>query len=387
MKPIGRRILFEKILDQLADSGLFSSGLSPTIFIVYAHNNEKEGAAYDECVRNLITWLERIHARVLSDHSPLPPFIPRIEGTDPIGNILANQMCLLPPSCYGSETPKVKTVDKVVVCGSEVLEAYCHKKSSWAYIDEIFHICTNSAARPTKMSLELAIRERVETECDREDFHHVLTELAFLQIRKASLPEEYDMVPLVLSQRNPSEAPLRYLPVFENTDVKLKLKTPWPSSLHRLFFKLLNRLFPEDKDFIQTFRECYDSVSDDLGLDDEAAVAQDKFDIIVNQGVTKAFHKYWKLSCIVVRDGKLQAYTGKLNDQMSQVLEDVAQSTQHEILEWVSPKPASMNHEKYHDLGTSRMEGTCDWVIKDEEFRRWYAHESSALLFLRGKSM
>lgn len=333
MKSIGRRILFEKILDQLADSGLFSSGLSPTIFIVYAHNNEKEGAAYDECVRDLITWLERIHARVLSDHSPLPPFIPRIEGTDPIGNILANQMCLLPPSCYGSETPKVKTVDKVVVCGSEVLEAYCHKKSSWAYIDEIFHICTNSAARPTKMSLELAIRERVETECDREDVHHVLTELAFLQIRKASLPEEYDMVPLVLSQRNPSEAPLRYLPVFENTDVKLKLKTPWPSSLHRLFFKLLNRLFPEDKDFIQTFRECYDSVSDDLGLDDEAAVAQDKFDIIVNQGVTKAFQKYWKLSCVLVRNGKLQSYTGKLNDQISQVLEDVAQSTQHEILE------------------------------------------------------
>lgn len=381
-----REILFEKILDQLADSSLFSSGLSPTIFIVYAHNNEKDGAAYDECVRQLITWLERTHARILSDHSPLPPFVSSIEGTDPIGNILGNQMCLLPPSCYGTETPKTICVDKVIVCGSQVMESYRRHPSAQAYIEDVVQICSGSSDQPIETTLESRIRRRVENECDRDDFHHVLTELAFLEARKSVFPEKDDMVPVVLNQSNPDEAPMRYLSVFWNTDVKLKLKSLAVDSLHKLFFKLLKRLFPEDRDVIELFAQCYTRVVEDVDLDGEGIVLREEFDNIVNRRVTEAYKEYWKLSCVLVRDGKLQAYTGKLSDRVSQALEHMSLSTQHEILEWLSPHPVSKHHGIYHDSGTRRMQGTCDWVIRAEEFRQWYAFEGSALLFLCGNS-
>lgn len=378
--------MFEKILDQLVESSLFSSTLSPTIFIAYAHNNEKEGLGYDECVRKLITWLERIHVQIMSDHSPLPPFVSKIEGTDAIGNILANQMCLLPPSCYGTETPKTRCVDKVVVCGSEVMEGYCRKASTAAYIEGILQICTNRAHQPTKPELESAIRERVEKECGRDDFHHILTELAFLEARKSGLPETHGIIPVVLNQKNPDEAPMRYLPVFQNTDVKLKLKSPAASSLHRLFFKLLKRLFPDDRDFVEPFRKCYDCAIEDHRLDEGRVVNRKLFDESVNQRITKAYQEYWKLFCIVVRDGKLREYTGKLSDQVSQIMNGMSQSAQHEILRWVSPISASELHGKYHDAGTSRLAGTCDWVIQHRHFRRWHASEGSSLLFLRGES-
>lgn len=380
-----RQILFEKILDQLADSSLFSSGTSPTIFIVYAHDNEKEGAAYDECVRKLISWLERVHAQILSDHSPLPPFVSKFEGTDAVGNILSNQMCLLPPSCYGPETPKTICVDKVIVCGSQVMENYSRRPSAQAYIEEIVQICSKSAEQPIQATLESQIRGRVENECGRDDFHHVITELAFLEFRKSSLPETDDMVPIVLNQHNPDDAPMRYLSVFYNTDVKLKLKSLAASSLHKLFFKLLKRLFPDNRDFIKSFEQCY-RASEDVELRSGERVIREEFASIVNRRITEAYQEYWKLSCVLVRDGKLRAYTGKLGDQISQVLENVNQSMQREILKWLSPISASELHGKYHDSGTSRLQGTCDWVIQDEQFRRWYTCEASALLLLRGES-
>lgn len=327
-----------------------------------------------------------MHAQIISDHSPLPPFVSKIEGTDAIGNILANQMCLLPPRCYGTETPKTTCVDKVIVCGSEVMEGYCRKASTPAYIGEIVQICTTRADQPTKLGLESTIRQRVEKECGRDDFHHILTELAFIEARKSGLPETHGIIPVVLNQKNPDGAPMRYLPVFQNTDVKLKLKCPAASSLHRLFFKLLKRLFPDDRDFVKPFIKCYDCAIEEHRLDEEVGVSRKRFDETVNQRITKAYQEYWKLFCVVVRDGRLQAYTGKLSNQVSQVLNGMCQSTQHEILKWVSPVSASELHGKYHDAGTSRLIGTCDWVIQHRHFRRWHASEGSALLFLRGES-
>lgn len=331
-------------------------------------------------------WLEKIHARILSDQSPLPPLAPRVEGTGAIGNIVANQICLLPSSSDCTETPTRTSVDKVIVCGSEVLERYCASSSAQPYIEDITEICVASAQQPTK-SLVSAIRARVETECGKSDFHHVFTELAFLEVRKSSLSEEHGMVPVVLSQVNAGDAPMKYLPaIFSSTDVKLKLKSPRTDLLHKLYFKILQRLFPGDTDFIQPFRECYDLASEDLRLDDMALVSPGKLDNVINQRVTAAYQRYWKVFCVLVRNEKLQSYAGKLSDHVALVMEEVARSTRHKILEWLSPEPASKHHGKYHDLGTSRLEGTCDWVIQHEQFRRWHSHQGSALLLLCGNS-
>lgn len=267
------------------------------------------------------------------------------------------------------------------------MESYCRKPFAQAYIDEIAETCTNSADQPARLTLESTIRERVENECARDDFHHVLTELAFLKARKSLLSETHGMVPLVLNQTNPEETPLRYLPVFWNTDVKLKLKSSRGTSLHKLFFKLLKRLFPDDRDLVQPFRECYDWVIDHFTLDEMVVVSRKSFDEIVNQRITKAYQEYWKLSSSFVRDGNLQARTGKLNNpHVCQFLEAAYQAKHHEILEWLSPVSASELHGKFHDSGTSRMQDTCDWLIQNENFSRWYACEGSALLLLKGDS-
>ncbi|KAK7728876.1 hypothetical protein SLS63_006484 [Diaporthe eres] len=302
-----REKLFDKILDQLAASSLFSnSTLAPSIFIVYAHDNENEGIAFDGCVRKTISWLQKIHARILSDQSPLPLLLPRIEGTDAIRNIVANQMCLLPGTAGSNETPIRTSVDKVIVCGSEVLERYCNKLSAELYIQDIVRICSDGAEQPGR-ALESSVLERVEEECGQSDFHHILTELAFLEVRKSAVPEAHGMVPIALNQLDANAAPMQYLPTFRSTDVKLKLKSPTTSSLHKLFFKLLIQLFPEDADFIEPFRECYASVSETLEVN--KLVRQEGFEAQAMRQITEAYRKYWRLFCVVIRDGKLQAYT------------------------------------------------------------------------------
>lgn len=383
---VARDRLFNKILDQLAETSLFSNSThAPNIFIVYAHDNEKEGAAYDGCVRNIIIWLRKIHARILSDQSPLPPLKRRLEGDGAIRNILANQLCLLPPEPDSAGKPTVTTVDNVIVCGSTVLERYYSKPSAMSYISDIVRICTTGLNLSTN-ALHPIIRARVETESNEDDFHHILTELAFLEVRNSVFPQTHGMVPVVLSQSKADEAPMRYLPMFYNTDVKLKLKSPAASSLHKLFFKLLEQLFPDDRDFVRPFIDCYDSVSGTLEVEGDALPSRQHFDDIVNQQITRAYQKYWSHFCVFVRDGKLQAYSGILSDQVSSVLKMTEVSTQHKILKWLSPTPAAEYHGRFQDSGTARMEGTCDWVIKKEDFRRWYASNGSTILLLRGES-
>ncbi|KAL1858834.1 hypothetical protein Daus18300_009832 [Diaporthe australafricana] len=378
-----REKLFNMILDQLATSSLFSnSTTAPTLFIVYAHDNEKEGSAYDGCVRKMITWLQKTHAQILSDQSPLPPLLPRFEGTDAIRNIVANQMCLLPPSTGSDGTSTRTSVDKVIVCGSEVLEKYCSKPYARSYIDEVVRICADGAEQ-SATSLESSVRQHVENEHGKSEFHHVLTEIAFLEVRN-STTEMHGMLPVELDQRTTNDAPMQYLPIFRSTDVKLKLKSTASRSSHKLFFKTLTQLFPEDRDFIEPFGKCYDSVSIALNLDDEKPVSRNEFDDVVMPNITEAYRYYWRLFCTVIKNGKLQAYTGKLSNSISWMLEDKDTSTQHAILKWLSAVSAPELDRRYHDPGTRRIDGTCDWIVQSQEFLHWYECEGSALLSLCG---
>lgn len=64
-----------------------------------------------------------------------------------------------------------------------------------------------------------------------------------------------------------------------------------------------------------------------------ALVSQHKLNNVVNQRIITAFQQYWKLSCAVVRNGKLLSYSGKSNSQVALVLEKLDLSTRHKILE------------------------------------------------------
>jgi len=382
-------MLFQKLLDELAACSLFSNAArAPNMFIIYAHHNAREGFAYDGHVKYIINWLRKIHAQILSDQSPLPPFENRIEGNNAIRNILSNQLCLLPPQSDDDGMPIATSVDKIIICGSEVLENYCGRASVQSYMRDIANICKTGADQSLS-ELQSILQARIESESCSEDFHHMFTELAFLAVRKAALPEAHGMVPAMLNQSTADDHPMRYLHFLSNTDVKLKLslsRGPWKRPLHKLFFKLLEQLFPDDRDFIRPFRECYDSISSTLNLQEESSVPQDTFDAAVNRGITRAHQEYWSLSCTIVRDGKLRAYTGKSDKTLSKVLKTTEFETQRKILKWLSPISAAELHGRFHDMGTSRTDGTCDWIIQDEEFNRWYNCTDSKILFLRGKS-
>lgn len=317
----------------------------------------------------------------------MPPLTHRIEGDDAIRNILDNQFCLLPPRTDDAGNLIRTSVDKIVVCGSEVLERYYNKPSALSYIRDIVDICV-AGADESASTLQSNICSRVEIECGKDDFHHLFTELAFLEVRKSEPASSkiHGIVPIVLNQSNTEEAPMRYLKTFRNTDIKLKLKSLAIGSRHKLFFKLLEQLFPDDRDFIRPFRECYDSASGTLQLEDEPSVARERFNEIVNSLITRAYQEYWSLFCVLVRDGKLQAYSSKISDQVSSTLERIDQKVQSDILDWLSPISAPELHGKYNDSETARIQGTCDWTIQDKEFSQWYACRGSALLLLSGNS-
>ncbi|KAH8743446.1 hypothetical protein F5883DRAFT_41840 [Diaporthe sp. PMI_573] len=46
-------------------------------------------------------------------------------------------------------------------------------------------------------------------------------------------------------------------------------------------------------------------------------------------------------------------------------------------------KPSLM-HRKFQDTSTKRLDGTCDWVIHHEAFRKWYESQDSTILSLCG---
>lgn len=345
--------------------------------MVYAHDNEKEGEAHAQCVQTMIEWLKRVHAQILSDQSTVLPF-DRTSDRKAISNIVTNQLCLLPP---GAGDLTTKSVDKVIVCSSEVLENYYNKPWASRYITNIVEIVNSGAAQPID-SLESRLENCVHTASLSHDFHHVVTELAFLQVRKSHFDRSktpHGMVPVSLKQ-DEDKAPMQYLPFFLNSDLKLKLKSLEKSSLHKLFFKLLKHLFPDHIDCIEPFKKCYDSIVETL---DES---QDQLHNNINRHIARAYEEYRDRSSVHMSNSKAQDHAAKLGKNVSQVLETTKLEKYQTTLNWLSPISAPKLPRKYDNLETGRMEGTCDWIIEDEEFCRWRDHDGSALLFLCGDS-
>lgn len=335
----------------------------------------------------MISWLRRINAQILSDQFPVFDFDHTPDRKDAIRNIVANQLCILPPC---TDTDGKRTVaEKVIVCGSDVLENYYHKPWVFPYMNRIIEI-VNTKATQSPDSLKSELRDCVQscTESVKDDFHHVITELAFLQVRKSHFEERrqpHGMVPISLKQGG-DEAPMQYLPFFTNSDLKLTLKSNEEHSWHKLFFKLLEQLFPDTIDIIGPFKKCYNLIVEPLERESKVPTSQEQLQDIINQHITKAHIEYQGRSSVRIRDGKVQEYAGRLGENVTRVLEIIEQDTQREILNWLSPIKVHKLHGKYDDLGTARMEGTCDWVIQDNTFCQWRSCEGSALLFLRGNS-
>lgn len=255
--------LFDRLLDILADTDQFGRQASASIFIVYAHDSDVAGNAGAQCVRSLIKWLLVIRSRLLSDKSPLR--WPREGGIAVAQNILSNQFCLLPRGGITSDIEEeITSVDKVILCGSNVLKNTMSTPSLNPYVDSIV-ACYNQAQSRNMQSKDIQdeIRTIVERHCNSDGFHHVLTELALLKLRRSASPgDNGNIIPVALGGDG-----MRYLSFLNNCDLFLKLGSSLGlASQHKLFFNLLRQLYANSHTHTVTdvFHRCYTNASERL---------------------------------------------------------------------------------------------------------------------------
>ncbi|KAI1322404.1 hypothetical protein F5Y16DRAFT_416014 [Xylariaceae sp. FL0255] len=236
---------FSRLLEGFADVDVFNGIHETLIFLVYAHNNEGE-EANDYVVHLIIKWLKALRAHVLSDKSPTLPHSEYGTST-PEANIIDNQLRLLPGQTK-------EDIGKIVLYGSKVLQTYCEHSFAAKYRESILALHRTSIQSPQRF--EKLIRQHVDAHKPTPGFHHVLTETAFLEIRKQKNTKRHGIIPFVLGSAEMSS----HLPFIEPTDVYLSNHGNNP---RRMFFKLLKRIYPEKKkeNDISYMEQCYTELS------------------------------------------------------------------------------------------------------------------------------
>jgi hypothetical protein len=276
--------IFRRVLETFADIDLADNAKSPTIFLVYAHDNRSVGNADAELARDLIYWLGVIRSKVISDRSPsLEPWVTR-EDSDSFRDILSNQFCLLPKRDNIRRVYDFSNVDKVILCCSEVLQNYYEDSRMKAYTTTIreFYLRSKTDLKSTD-EIKKGIEGIVKLYYDKEGFHHVLTELAFLEIRYIEEERHHGIIPVLLNGGS-----IKYLP-FQNSGIPLWLKPQGQSKsmiherqvLHRLLFNLLLQIYEGHHASIKKFEECYKNCAKRLAPGSILPL-QEEFDLLIS---------------------------------------------------------------------------------------------------------
>ncbi len=248
--------LFEKMFSTL---GSLKVSDIPSLFLVYAHDNSALGQAEAGISRYLIDKLKQIQVlNLYSDQTPLGQPYSDVQKTwkqdDQLSDILTSQLCLLPDQLSGD----VELVDKVVVCCSEVLGKYL---TEWPHYGDFYQALQKAYEQDLEQKSTSAIREVVKVFSQEKDFHHVLTEMAFLQIRAKKRGEKHGIIPVPLTPNSYERCLVPFIPT---TTVRMedipRLESQakagqeiYPNQgRHGVLFKLIERLLVGNKE-AQTF--------------------------------------------------------------------------------------------------------------------------------------
>ncbi len=248
--------LFEKALLTLSSLEVANK---PSLFLVYAHDNDAHGEAKASPSKYLISHLSKIRGVTLySDQTPIgqaySSSVENLKEDGKLEDILTNQLCLLPAQVRAD----VKPVDKVIVCCSNVLGSYLKGQSYKTFCDELKKAYDQDREAYVKDSqqkgtpaLREVVRQFSQEEKYRAEFHHVLTEMAFLEIRAAHLKGQHGIIPVSLTLNSYDyclkdfidsttvrmEDPLRFdLQAKKGEEVYLN------QGLHGVLFKVIERL-------------------------------------------------------------------------------------------------------------------------------------------------
>ncbi len=265
--------LFTKALSTL---GSLEIPDKPSLFLVYAHDNPVHGKAEADTSKYFIDKLSKIQGvKLYSDQAPMgQPYSnspEELKEDSKLEDILTNQLCLLPDQLI----KEVKPVDKVVVCCSEVLGSYLkwsdykkfHQELRDAYHEdrETYH---KDAEQPRTLAIREVVRKFSQVQAYKAGFHHVLTEIAFLQIR-AEYKDQHSIIPVSLTENSYAQCLAHFIPAttvrmedisrFEQK-TKVGREVHPNQSRHLVLFKVIERLLvasDEAQTFLNKFWEAY----------------------------------------------------------------------------------------------------------------------------------
>ncbi|UUM21030.1 NACHT domain-containing protein [Mycoavidus sp. SF9855] len=262
--------LFEKALLTLSS---LEVSKKPSLFLVYAHDNAAHGEAKASTSKYLINNLSKIRGVTLySDQTPVGQAYANsdenLKEDGKLEDILTNQLCLLPHQLRAD----VKPVDKVIVCCSDVLGSYLKGQSYKEFCDELkvaYEKDREAYRQDSNQKGTTALREVVKKFSEEEkymaDFHHVLTEMAFLEIRAKYREGQHGIIPVSLTANSYDYCLKDFI---RSTTVRMEdpLRFDWQvqkgeevylnQGSHGVLFKVIERLLAgsdEAKTFLDKF--------------------------------------------------------------------------------------------------------------------------------------
>ncbi len=198
---------FSRALDAIKSlnrcNALHLSHPSPSFFLVYAHDigSSTYGSADASTSQYFIQKLFEVRLNLYSDQTPMGQ--PETGFSTPeahrnIDDILTAQLCLLPMN-IGMSRP----VDKVIVCCSEVLEHYLEGEYYTAYYKALDVAYDAAYKQQNDQPIREVVKRFSEQEELKDQFHHVLTEIAFLQIRASKRQaDRHGIIPVSLTENS-----------------------------------------------------------------------------------------------------------------------------------------------------------------------------------------
>ncbi|OBS23301.1 hypothetical protein FPOA_03850 [Fusarium poae] len=377
--------LFNGILKQLAATDAFSKSDTASIFIVYAHDNEQLGTANASCVIHLIQWLQEIRTRTISDRAPLPLLFYRTDDSGSVRNILSSQFCLLPQENI-SDDGTIHRVDKVVVCGSELLKKYYDHPFTSPFLEAIKVAWLNAKRDPNSSETpQDAIRRLVETHCLSDGFHHVLTELGLLMLRAPHNEHHKSVIPVTLDG-----SLMEWLPFWDSCDVVLKLKSMATGHQHQLFFKLLAQIYPQEHRLINQYKDCYELTCREL--QSQSTISESRTHQIIDMAILKTQRAVSEIESAAFRGQRhlnqtrshhetVRGVYDKLDFLTNEAETNLDEITFRRIIEWLSTCSYRLHHES---VFKKVMQGSGEWITKHFNYQNWMSSTTSSTLFIHG---
>ncbi|RDW87385.1 hypothetical protein BP5796_03079 [Coleophoma crateriformis] len=374
-------LAFNFVIETLADLDVFQDS-STSIFLVYAHENEKlpQLEAKAKQVQMIIKWLLQLRSKTISDRSPLfrDSISVRDTGKSGAHNILENQYCLLPRSSTSIKANEVSSIDKVILCSSEVLQLYYEDTEMQKYITDMKAFYGGQKPSRTntflnREELETGLHEIVKKYMKSTSFHHVITEIALLKIRQEE-DSCKSIVPLILNGDHPSWLPVDEVDIWLGlSDISEDWVIHETQILHKMFFKLLRRIFEDLDGCICLFEDCYDKYVTRLSPKCNSSLPSEQgFRNEVKTGMSNVLTRLIDGNLAICRQ------TRKTSDRSN-----------HEDKEYMKalfvtdPRGDKI---RIQETKGGLLEDSYRWILENAEFKQWRENDDdeNRLLWIRG---